>query len=252
MESLRTRRVVGALAFMLWMPQTYAQVSSELLDLAGRIEYGFYAQESRVIEAARASLARLIEVEPFATYYDGLAAYRLAQLTVAHDGRSANRLLEECVDRGRAHADHGAQPGEAWVLVAACSALGGYHEPLKAMLHQRRLEQALEEARGLDAENPRISLVETWAMSHRPAHAEAQTRDLAGAHLERALQQFRIWRGPPGSPEWGEAETLAHLGEISLQRGDVRGARDYIEEALLIAPDYHFALSLKKRVLSPP
>jgi hypothetical protein len=50
------------------------------------------------------------------------------------------------------------------------------------------------------------------------------------------------------APEWGEAEALARLGEIALQRGEPRVARDFIERALLLAPDYWFALALRSKL----
>ena len=224
--------------------------SAELLDLAGRIEYGFYTQETRALDAARSGLARLPARGALRDYYAGLAAYRAALLGAADDGRGLVTVLTECMERGGAAAVDEELASEAWVLVAACAVLGARHEPGKSRMYQNRFQGALSQAVAADPDNPRIMVVRAWAISHRPAHEEAELRDQARQRLEQSLEQFALWSAPFGFPDWGEAEALAHLGEVYLELGDSRGARDFIEQALLVAPDYRFALALQKRVLS--
>ena len=48
-------------------------------------------------------------------------------------------------------------------------------------------------------------------------------------------------------PGWGHAEAYLALGHQLLQRGDVLGARNWIERALIAAPDYKAA----QRELAP-
>ena len=224
--------------------------TAELLDLAGRIEYGFYTQEARAIDTARSRLDRLAGRGALQDYYAGLAAYRAALLRAVDDGRGLGVELTDCMDRGRSAAVDRDLAGEAWVLVAACAVLGARHEPSRSRFYQNRFAQALGEAVAADSDNPRILIVRAWALSHRPAHEEPELRETARMRLEQAVQQFALWRTPFGYPDWGEAEALAHLGEIHLELGDARAARDFVEQALLVAPDYRFALALQKRVLS--
>lgn len=244
-------RAVGALMLLVGLHAHGAtEPSAELLDLAGRIEYGFYTQEARSIESARSGLARLPGRDALQDYYAGLAAYRAALLGAADNGRGLGTVLTECMDRGGRAAEDAELASEAWVLVAACAVLGARHEPNRSRMYQNRFQGALREAVAADADNPRITVVQAWALSHRPAHEEAELRSLARQRLEQSLEQFALWSAPFGFPDWGEAEALAHLGEIYLTLGDSRTARDYIEHALLVAPDYRFALALQKRVLS--
>ncbi len=65
---------------------------------------------------------------------------------------------------------------------------------------------------------------------------------------ERRSPRSRAGRRDPVRPDWGEAEALAALGELYLARAEVRGARDLIERALLLAPDYRFAAELRAQV----
>jgi len=227
------------------------EASSELLDLASRVEYGFYTHETRAIETARAGLARLPGSGALEAYYEGLAAYRSALLRGADGGRGLGDLLSDCKDWGRNAAADKTIAGEAWILVAACAAVGLEYGAGMSRTNQNQLEEALAEAYALDSDNPRILLVGAWAISQRPAREEPELQEIARERLEQALELFALRTHQPfGQPEWGEAEALAHLGEISFERGDYRTARDFDERSLLLAPDYHFALALQKRVLS--
>jgi Tfp pilus assembly protein PilF len=67
-----------------------------------------------------------------------------------------------------------------------------------------------------------------------------------GIAIDTVVTAFRDARA--GFPDWGEAEALLALSEQRLAAGDLRGARDALEETLLIAPDYTAALELKDRI----
>ena len=50
------------------------------------------------------------------------------------------------------------------------------------------------------------------------------------------------------TPEWGAAEAYAFLGRALYAQRDVVGAREALERALLIAPDYGFARRLMAQI----
>lgn len=224
----------------------------DLSDLAARIEYGYYANEPRLIEAAREALMRTGDADSGVSYYRALAAFRLAQLRLAEDA-SLGSLIEVCEAQSWAEKVKGPSAVEAWILVAACANLAAHTEPLRSLLHQRRREQALEKARELDPANPRIAVVEAWSISLDVATEPADVRDRVAEVLKRALAGFDTWKSKEAEPpDWGEAETLAELGAIYLARGATREARDFIERALLAAPDYDYAMKLRDRLLAGP
>jgi tetratricopeptide (TPR) repeat protein len=211
-------------------------VSQELADLAARVDYGFHARDERVIDAARAALERMPEHDPAVRVHRAFAAFRAAQL--ASSAREAGERLDECTKLATPAAE-AAQDAESWVLVAACGAVAVE----RGLAQARRRDQALARAAALDHDNPRLALIEAWTLDAR-AGAEPRERAAAAAKLAVAIERFRDVR-VHDALNWGEAEALAQLGEIHMQRGETRLARDLIEKALLAAADYRFALELQ-------
>jgi tetratricopeptide (TPR) repeat protein len=239
-------------------PLATADISPELADIAGRIDYGFYVDDERAIDATQPALARMSDDDSSARYYRAFAAFRRAQLSVQH-GVPAEKLAADCVASAtpapstqrlpRAEAQAQAKASaEEWILVAACAGFAGDPDPAKGLARDRRGEQALATARELDADNPRIALLDAWLVSRRPALAQGEVRDAAAQKLQAAIDAFAGSKPAADAPEWGEAEALAALGEVYLVRGEARVARDLIERALLLVPDYRFAVELRTKL----
>ena len=209
----------------------HAAPSAELLDLAARVHYGYYHADARTIEAALTALDRLGD-SPEAFYYRDFAALRRAQLGNAD--RSALTRLGACAERDVPSGLDKRFAAEAWVLVAACAQLAG---------DDGRREQALSHARERDDDNPRIALVEAWALAG--AAGDDAERDAASAKLTAVVEAFDAWAPSLDDPDWGHAEALTAMAAAVLQRGQARTARDLIERALLLVPDYRAALDLR-------
>jgi tetratricopeptide (TPR) repeat protein len=163
----------------------------------------------------------------------------LSQVGAGESYRQRHALLERCIDDARSITDDQQWAAEAWVLVAACSLQGTIEEPSRNVGHALRLAAALEAADAIAPQNPRLLLI----------HARVERDRSAGERRERMLELARAGFEEVGHdgrfPAWGLAETLASLGESYLERGALREARDVIEQALLEAPDYTFALELR-------
>jgi hypothetical protein len=209
-----------------------AAPSAELLDLAARVHYGFYVADLRAIESAQAALARLGDSAE-AVYYRDFAALRRAQLGSSTKDSSA--ALAACAERSVAGDIAKTVAAEAWVLVAACAFERG---------DERRREQALASARERDADTPRIALVAAWA-AKRAAGTDPARRAALGETLLTVVASFEAWVPTIDDPDWGYAEALTALAETALAGGEVRTARDLIERALLVAPEYQVAVDLR-------
>ena len=211
-----------------------AEISAGLRDAAARIDYGWYTGDTRLILAARDSLEASSR-EPWSGYLRAYAAYRASQLLVDRGAPPGEELARCVADAESAGAD-AAVAAEAGVLIVACSAMSAAAEPLRAVWHQRRQRQGLEQVQALAPGNPRLALVR-----HRHLGDPAVTTDAVVA-------AFRSSRGRSAFPDWGEAEALLLQSEQRLAAGDLRGARDALDEILLLAPDFEAALELKARV----
>jgi hypothetical protein len=209
-----------------------AEPSAELLDLAARVHYGYYHAEPRAIDAARAGLERLAE-SPEVLYYRDFAALRRVQL--GGNDRASLARLALCTERDVPAELDKRFAAEVWVLVAACAQLQG---------DGSRRDVALSFARARDDDNPRIALVEAWALE-AGAGAGAAQREAHAQKLAAALAAFDAWAPSIDDPDWGHAEALTALGAAALERGQVRVARDLVERALLLAPDYRVAIALR-------
>ena len=75
-------------------------------------------------------------------------------------------------------------------------------------------------------------------------------RDAVSAKLAAVVEAFDAWEPALDDPDWGEAEALTALAAEALERGQARTARDFIERALLLAPDYRAALDLRVEMQS--
>lgn len=215
----------------------HAAPSAELLDLAGRVHYGYYHSEPRTIEAAMTGLDRLAD-SPDVFYYRDFAALRRAQLGGA-DRRAVARL-GVCAERDVPAGLDKRFAAEAWVLVAACAQVAG---------DDSRRERALSQARERDDDNPRIALVEAWALADE-ARDDAAERAAVAAKLAAVVEAFEAWAPSFDDPDWGHAEALTATAALALDRGQARAARDFVERALLLAPDYRAALEVRAALQS--
>lgn len=233
-----TKSVLLVAAAAAWAAEAArAEPSAELLDLAGRVHYGFYHGDARAIEAAQTALARLADSAEV-LYYRDFAALRRAQL--GSTDRAVLAGVGDCAEREVGTGVQKPFAADAWVLVAACALVAG---------DERRREQALTLARQHDDDNPRIRLVEAWALE-RAAGNEPARLEALNAALATVVEGFDAWTPTIDDPDWGHAEALTALAATALARGQVRTARDLVERALLLAPEYQVAVDLRAALQS--
>jgi hypothetical protein len=223
-----------------------ADLSAELGDAAARLSYGFYVGDLAVVTAAEAVLQRLPD-SPDVSYYRALAALRSLQLGAPGEA-SGSELANRCIEHGSAATLGEALTAEAWILIAACSDLAARGAPLRAKLYQRRRDKALMQARELMPDNPRALWVRAWIAGALSALQGAALDADSRAALTVAVEAFQRRDDGLDGPDWGEAEALTCYGAALLAEGDVRQARDMLEQALLAAPGYRAALELLEQI----
>lgn len=227
---------------------------SELDDAAARMQYAFYTADVRGIEDALSIVQRVELSSSLAgmkEYYTAFGQWKLAELHTAQaangmkEARSrATKAAKACVDAAEQATGLDARMSEAHAINAACSSLGSRMLGNSALVGGCAKHKALRTALERDAANPRIRLIEAQCLAQAEKAPSAAT-------IERARAVVAAFEAaPPSKPghsDWGQAEALLALGKLELARGDAVAARDVVERALVIAPDYREAQRLLAR-----
>ncbi len=226
--------------FLLGVQVLSPAYADELRDLSQRIEFGYFAEESSVVEAAVRDLAPRSERNDDAALLLALARYRIGGVET-RPGPAA-RALSACVDAAAGLAEEAHVEAESHLLVAACSLQLASIEPMRALLHDRRADRALEAVRRIDAENPRLALLDALRYGRR--------EDTGAGYLARLQTAKALFSQRPGHAalewlNWGAPETHLALARAHLAGGDVRAARDAVESALWLAPGYVEAVVIR-------
>ncbi len=249
----RSMCFAAALAFASPLPVAGDAVG-ELDDAAARIQYSFHTADVRGIEQALATLASLQLPESrkaMTDYYTAYGHWKLAELhtsaaavgerTARGQAAQAASACEKAAERAT---QRDARLAEAYAMHAICAALAR-RAPNVLTLGSCIRHRALRIARELDPQNTRVRLIEAQCMLEDEMHA-----DMVG-RVQAIVRDFDA--APPtapGRPDWGQAEASLLLARLLLEQGQRVAARDAVERALIIAPDYRAARELLQQIAS--
>jgi tetratricopeptide (TPR) repeat protein len=258
-RALRSGLLLGA----VFAPAAQAETMAEIDDAAARMQYAFYTGDARAIEEVLA-LIEGFEVEP------GLAApksyqlaygyWKLAQLYLEPqtEGRphptananavksSAVKAAQTCAQHAKAGIQQDSRMAELYAVEAACEGFSTVARSGGGSASCAR-SKSLKTALALEPENPRIKLIEALCATQIASDPASSDRWRAVVASFEAAPPSR-----PGKPDWGHVEALTLLGDSYLQRGDNIAARDALERALVLAPDYRQAQTLLQTAATRP
>ena len=235
---------VASVIFMALMFAAAPGIAQEGGDLQAQILYAYDAEDTNLL----ANLVQTLNTQVKAGGADAALRYHLAHAQYrfgllagerrAHDAESA---FADCTEQLKQMLEQDVKSVEALALQSACYANLAKYRHLEAVLLRSRAEDRLRTALALAPRNPRVlylSAMEGLARS-KPGTAENQR---AFEQLQLAAQLFdqssatRI-----DVPGWGHAEAYLALGRQLQSRGDLLGARNWIEKSLIVAPDFKAA-----------
>ena len=243
-----------SLSWLALAPLAFADPLADLDDAQARAEYAYYTADIRALESIVQVIERLEVPASLATLQTHDAAYgrwKLAELYTASPNRegkrSARTLAVESAQACLSHAKRAlsldAKMAEAQVLDSVCTAVartphsGDLLSSIPLCARSKSFRAALE----LAPTNPRVMLMEGQCLYGNGSASSADAID----RLRAVVAAFDAAPpSPAGHPQWGQAEALLLLGKNYLRRGDAHAARDVIEKALVIAPDYRQAREL--------
>jgi hypothetical protein len=220
-----------------------ASTLSELDDAQARIQYGFLTSDTRAIESVLQEVASYevdAQLAPFKSYQLAYGHWKLAQVHAQANAADAHlrnagiatKAAKTCVEHARTARRLDQRMAEAYALEAVCDDMPLGFVRLAGLTGSCARSRPLRSALSLEPENPRVLLIE--------AMCAADKDDAVGvARWRKVVDAFASSPSPSaGKPDWGEAEALVMLGEHHLQRGEALAAREALERALVLAPDY--------------
>lgn len=221
-------------------------------DLESRVQYGYYTEDARALHNLADAIAADESHDKLHGYYAALIDWRRAQLAAqrADSVPTAAQLVQSCVAGADAALAVQADFADALALRAACLgapfAGGTLHAPFAGHRAHKDLERALQ----LAPRDPRVLLVDAMS-DYLLAASAGGNKERALPKLRQTVAAFEAERGGMERlPGWGAAEAYLYLAHDLLDHGDPVGARDALERALLIAPQFAQARRLMSRVIS--
>jgi hypothetical protein len=238
--------VAVACVFILETP-SHADAVSELDDAAARMQYAFHTRDIRGVEEAIGVVQKIVlpaSLKGMKEYFSAYGQWKLAELHTdavlsgRRDERSAaSKAAAACVRSAQDATKIDATLAEAFAMESICSAMTA--RPTDALSSgDCSKHRSLRTAQELAPSNPRVMLIAAQCSAGTGRAATQASIERLG-RVVRAFDTAKPSR--PGQSDWGHAEALTMLGEAHLQAGDSVAARDFIERALVIAPDYRKA-----------
>ena len=86
-------------------------------------------------------------------------------------------------------------------------------------------------------------------VAHGDAGKDVKAKAAAITKLRTVVAMFEQARAAASTtPEWGAAEAYAYLGRALYEQRDIVGAREALERALLVAPEYAYVRKLMSQI----
>jgi len=213
-------------------------------DLQAQILYAFQTEDTNQLNNLVQTLTNQVKAggaDAALRYHLAHAEYRFGLLAEAKRPRDAAPAFGACIDQLKEILEQDVKSVESLALQSVCYAQLAKHKRLEAVLLRSRAEDRLHSAFGLAPRNPRVlylTAVDGLARS-KPGSAENKR---AFEQLQQAAQLFDQSSATRNDvPGWGHAEAYLALGGQLQSRGDLLGARNWIEKSLIVAPDYKAA-----------
>ncbi|HEY7641222.1 MAG TPA: tetratricopeptide repeat protein [Steroidobacteraceae bacterium] len=229
---------------------------AELDDAAARMQYAFYTGDSQGVETVLKALEEFQVDDTLAAskaYQLAYGNWKLSQLYLQPLANAqprpnakslASKAAQTCARQARAAVEKEAGLAEALAIQAACE---GHSAAARTGSAGCASSKPLRTAAGLAPDNPRVKLIQAICAANTPTDPAAIERWRGVVASFEAAPPSR-----PGKPDWGHVEALTMLGEAYLQHGEPVAARDALERALVLAPDYRQAQQLLQSAAARP
>jgi hypothetical protein len=243
MRGMRGLRLVlfASIALSPWAAPLEAQEGG---DLQAQILYAYQTEDLNELGNLVQNLSNQVKggaTDAATRYHLAHAQYRFGLLAAQKRAKAAAPAFSDCIDQLKPILEQDVKSPEALALQSACYGELAKQKHLEAVLLRSREDERLKSAFELAPRNPRVLylLAMDGIARSKPNSPENQR---ALAQLKEAAQLFEQSSATRNDvPGWGHAEAYLALGIQLAARGDVLGARNWIEKSLIVAPDYKAA-----------
>ncbi len=239
------RRFLLSLAFIISITHPALAQPADSLLVSGKQMLQAAENESALdsMYAARAMFERTLAdtgLSAWGHYYIALADYRIAGLL-----GSSRASKDQVLDHLKAAVGHlqeateiDPQAAEAYALLSSVYGQQIGLSPMKTILLGPKIGKAIQKAKQLAPDNPRVVLSAAISDFNTPKiFGGSKEKGLQG--LQRAAELFAQEEPTdPIQPVWGHRETYAWLGIVYQDRGELEQARAAFEKALGIDPNF--------------
>jgi tetratricopeptide (TPR) repeat protein len=234
-------RTLVALSLCLAGLSAHAQTGG---DLEAQILYAFHTEDSNQL----ADLVQTMTTQEQSgsadnalRYHLAHAQYRLGLLDGDKPEHNAESAFADCIEQLKVVLGQDPNSVESLALQSACYSNLARLRKVEAVLLRSRAADRLASAFKLAPHNPRVELLRATDGLARSRPGSSENAQ-AFAQLQLAAQLFEQTSATSvDAPGWGHAEAYLELGRQLQAHGDVLGARNWIEKALIIAPDFKAA-----------
>jgi tetratricopeptide (TPR) repeat protein len=248
------------------------------LDIESRIQYGYFTEDLHSLHNLVEPLGAGDSHDRLKSYYVGLLAYRITLLEEAQQADAAaaaaagsgapppkspppprkndriknapRQSVERCVSSLDQALEAQSNFADALALQSAClgmlAELSSWRAPFAAPKSATQLHRALQVA----PKNPRVLLLDALG-EYEHARASGGDAQHPCRKFEGVAAVFEAERADVDQvPGWGAAEAYMWLGRCYLDNDNPNAARDALERALLIAPEFGQARRLLATITS--
>jgi tetratricopeptide (TPR) repeat protein len=240
-RALGNRSILGLLLGSILGAPCLAQFGG---DLQAQILYGYQTEDVNELADLRQTLSTEVRDDAgnLALHYHlAHADLRYAEVVAGKNPAAAEDALADCVHHMKAILEKDASSVEALVLDSKCLAELAAHRKVEGVLLRTQAADRLAAAGKLAPANPRVLLLSAENdLEHAKDGSPASARGFE--ELKQAAARFEESSATSiDAPGWGHADAYLALGRQYAHRGDILAARNWIEKALIAAPDYRAA-----------
>jgi tetratricopeptide (TPR) repeat protein len=232
---------------LAWLSLSFAAaigLAQEGGDMQAQILYAYQSEDTNQLASLVQNLVNQVKAggaDAALRYHLAHAEYRFGLLAQGKSGHDGAPAFADCIDQLKSVLEQDVKSVEALVLQSACYGELAKRRRLEAVLLRSKADERLNAAFKLDPRNPRVLyfMAEDGFSRSKPRSPEAER---AFAELQESAKIFDQSSATRNDvPGWGHAQAYLALGAQLQSRGDSLGARNWIEKALIVAPDYKAA-----------